>query len=142
MSANCCLPEITSDVTVMVSIVSVAKRTPEQAITEIEHQHEKCGLKYFAVSLPIQPQGADPMIKIADQVKQFRALLSCRKDPDIKIGILFQQTLGHNATYNPHFDRELDWQRTVRNTGEVTVRFCPTGKEFQNYIGKAVGLLA
>ena len=130
------------DIPFMVSIVSTAKRTLEQAMTEIEQQHEKCGLKYFAVSLPIQPQGADPMAKIADQVKQFRALLACRKNPEIKIGILFQQTLGHNATYNPHFDRELNWQRTVRNTGEVTVRFCPTGKEFQNYISQAVGLLA
>ena len=130
------------DLPLMVSIVSLERRTPEQTVTEIGEQHEKCGLKYFAVSLPIQPQGADPMVKIANQVKQFRALLSCRKDPEIKIGILFQQTLGHNATYNPHFDRELNWQRTVRNTGEVTVRFCPAGSEFRNYIGKAVGLLA
>ncbi|MBE6374740.1 MAG: hypothetical protein E7055_22080, partial [Lentisphaerae bacterium] len=81
------------DLPFMVSIVSLERRTPEQTVTEIGEQHEKCGLKYFAVSLPIQPQGADPMVKIANQVKQFRALVSCRKDPEIKIGILFQQTL-------------------------------------------------
>lgn len=126
----------------MVSIVSIENRTPEQMISEIESQHRQAGLNYFAVSMPIQPQGREPMLKIEKYVSRIRSLLACPKNPELKIGILLQQTLGHNAVWNPNFDRELDWERTVRNTGETSVRFCPTGKEFRQYISDAVRLLA
>lgn len=130
--------DIFYDIPFFVSIVSVERRTPEQAAAEFELQYRKCGIRHFAVSFPIQPQGREPMKKIAGYVEAFRALQMCRKNQDIKIGILLQQTIGHNAVWNPAFDKELEWQRTVRSNGETSVRFCPAGEEFRRYISEAV----
>ena len=124
-----------------VSIVSANNRTPEQAAAEIEEQHLLSGLENFAVSFPLQPQGTEPLRKAEYYALVFRRLQAARKNPALKVGILVQQTIGHGALWNPNFDHSLNWQRTVRNNGESTVRFCPTDPRFQKYITAAIRLV-
>ena len=125
-----------------VSIIPERGRTPEQVAAEIEEQHRISGLDNFALIFPIQPQGEDPLDKVKYYASVFRRIQAARKDPSLKIGILVQQTIGHGARWNPNFDRGLDWQRMVRNTGETTIRFCPLDPSFLEYIRTGVRMLA
>lgn len=124
-----------------VSIVSICNRTPEEAALEIEELHRLSGLEYFAVSFPLQPQGKEPLKKVENCAAIFRSLQCARKKRKIKVGILVQQTIGHGATWNPCYDRDLDWQRMIRNTGETSIRFCPLDSNFQRYITTAIRLV-
>ena len=124
-----------------VSIAAANNRTPEETAAEIEEQHRLSGLENFAVSFPLQPQGTEPLKKAVYYASFFRRLQAARTNSDLKIGILVQQTIGHGSLWNPNFNRELDWQRTVRNDGETTIRFCPMDPRFQEYISTAVRLV-
>ena len=116
-------------------------RTPEETAAEIEEQHRLSGVENFAVMFPLQPQGEEPLKKPEYYAALFRRLQKARKNPGLKVGILAQQTIGHGARWNPNYDRGLDWQRMVRNTGETTVRFCPMDPRFQEYIRAAIRLM-
>ena len=125
-----------------VSIVSINNRTAEELALEIEELNQLSGLENFAVSFPLQPQGIEPLKKAEFYATVFRRLQASRKKRKLKIGILAQQTIGHGARWNPNFDRDLKWQRMVRNTGEPTIRFCPLDLNFQTYITAAIRLVA
>lgn len=124
-----------------VSIIPVRSRTPEQVAAELEEQHRLSGVTNFAVMFPLQPQGKDPLDKVKYDAAFFRRVQASRKDPSLKVGILAQQTIGHGAVWNPNFDRDLDWQRMIRNNGEATIRFCPMDPRFQEYISAAIRLM-
>lgn len=104
----------------------------------IRHIYETADLKEFAVSFPLNPQGEDPYIKPAVYAERFTRLRSKITNPDIKLGVLIQQTMGHGAKWNPNANKTLPWQRTVNVMKEPSIRFCPLDKDFKEYIRKSV----
>ena len=155
-SGNVCCPK--SDENVFPAVRNVSYRTDAPALrfpviipiygnddTElsmttdlIRHIYETADLKEFAVSFPLNPQGEDPYIKPSVYAERFARLRSKITNPDIKLGVLLQQTIGHGAKWNANANKTLPWQRTVNVMNEPSVRFCPLDKDFKEYIRKSV----
>ena len=104
----------------------------------IRHLHQTAGLTDFAISLPINPQGKDPYLKVNVYAERFARLKKLNDIPGIRIGILLQQTIGHSAIWNKNPNLDLSWQRTVTMTNAPSIRFCPLDPDFREYIRKSV----
>ena len=115
--------------------------TVEEILENARYQYEEAGIVNFALSMPLQPQGRDPLEKVRSFADKFRALREKSSDPRLNFGILIQQTIGHGARWNPNYDRELPWQRLIYQTGVESIRFCPLDEDFKSYVDSALQLL-
>ena len=115
--------------------------TVDEIFENARFQYEEAGIVNFALCMPLQPQGRDPLEKVRAFAEKFRALREKFSDPRLNFGILIQQTIGHGARWNPNYDRELPWQRLIYQTGAESIRFCPLDEDFKSYVASAMGLL-
>ena len=104
----------------------------------IQHLYETAGLTEFAVSFPLNPQGSDPYEKPRVYAERFASLRKLVKNPDIRLGVLIQQTIGMSSTWNKNPNLTLPWQRTVTMQNAPSIRFCPLDPDFREYIKKGV----
>ena len=103
----------------------------------MQHLYETGGITEFAIMFPLSPQGSNPYEKTAVYAERFARLKKLVKNPDWKIGILIQQTIGMSATWNKNPNRTLPWQRTVTMENAPSIRFCPLDPDFREYIKKS-----
>ncbi len=108
-----------------------------QTVSLIQHIYETAGLTEFAICFPLNPQGDDPDEKPQIFAKRFAKLKKCVTNPEIKLGVLMQQTIGMSATWNKNPNLTLPWQRTVTMKNAPSIRFCPLDPDFRKYIRKA-----
>lgn len=108
----------------------------------IRNRHQVTGIEYFAMSYPLHPQGDDIYDKVKIQKASFHKLKKLLKDaPGIKLGILFQTTLGHGGVWNLTPQSEIEADRIIKADGTVTHRCCPLDSRFLDYIRHCVGTL-
>ena len=123
---------------VIISIYENDDRDLSMTTNLIRHIYDTADLREFAVCFPLNPQGEDPYVKPAVFAERFARLKTKITNPDIKLGVLLQQTIGHGAKWNANASKTLPWQRTVNVVGNPSVRFCPLDKNFKDYIRKSV----
>ena len=104
----------------------------------MQHLYETGGITEFAIMFPLNPQGSNPYEKTAVYAERFARLKKLVNNPDWKIGILIQQTIGMSATWNKNPNRTLPWQRTVTMENAPSIRFCPLDPDFRKYIKTSV----
>ena len=104
----------------------------------IQHLYETGGITEFAIMFPLNPQGGNPYEKTAVYAERFARLRKLITNPEFKIGILIQQTIGMSATWNKNPNRTLPWQRTVTMENAPSIRFCPLDPDFRKYIRTSV----
>lgn len=104
----------------------------------IKHLYHTAGITEFAVSLPLNPQGKDPYIKPGVYAERFARLKKLITNPEIKLGVLLQATIGHGARWNSNPNRTVNWQRTVNSQKELSIRFCTLDPDFRAYIKRSV----
>ena len=124
-----------------VSILGTMTHSVQEILENARYQFEEAGVVNFALSMPLQPQGRNPLEKVGAFAEKFRALRDKSADVPFNFGILIQQTIGHGARWNPNYDRELPWQRLIYQTGVESIRFCPLDEDFKNYVDSAMQLL-
>ncbi len=108
----------------------------------IRSRHEITGIEYYAMSYPLHPQGGDIYEKVRIQKESFRKLKGLLKDESgIKLGILFQTTLGHGGYWNLTPQCNIEANHIVKADGTVTHRCCPLDSRFLDYIRFCVGTL-
>jgi len=108
----------------------------------IRDRYRTTGIEYYAMSYPLHPQGSDIHEKVRLQKESFRKLKSLLKENDgIKLGLLFQTTLGHGGYWNLAPQCTLDADRIVNADGTVTSRCCPLDDRFLDYIRSCVRTL-
>ena len=108
----------------------------------IRNRFRETGIEYFAMSYPLHPQGNDIYDKVKIQKASFHKLKSLLKDdPGIKLGILFQTTLGHGGYWNLAPQCAIEADRIIKADGTVTHRCCPLDNRFLDYIRHCVATL-
>ena len=108
----------------------------------IRNRFRETGIEYFAMSYPLHPQGDDIFDKVKIQKASFHKLKDLLKDdPEIKLGILFQTTLGHGGYWNLTPQCAIEADRIVKADGTETHRCCPLDSRFLDYIRHCVGTL-
>ena len=111
--------------------------------SEIRRQYHEVGLREFALSLSIHPQGNPPRKRVDTLIGSCRKLRELLADlPDLQLGILIQSTMGHGwASSKPLTDEP--WSRIRQLVSETceplrfydkTSRMCYMDPEFQDYI--------
>ena len=105
----------------------------------IRGRHKTTGIEYYAMSYPLHPQGDDIYVKVKIQKESFRKLKELLKSEDgIKLGILFQTTLGHGGYWNLAPQCAIEADRIIKADGTVTHRCCPLDSRFLDYIRSCV----
>ncbi len=118
--------------------------------SEIRRQYHDVGLREFALSLSIHPQGNPPRRRVDAMIGSCRKLKELLADlPDLQLGILIQSTMGHGwASSKPLTDEP--WSRILQLVSEAgeplrfyekTSRMCYMDPEFQEYILYGIGLI-
>ena len=108
----------------------------------IRGRHRATGIEYYAMSYPLHPQGDDIYDKVRIQKESFRKLKSLLKaDKEIRLGILFQTTLGHGGYWNLAPQCAIEADRIIKNDGTETPRCCPLDSRFLDYIRSCVAAL-
>ena len=108
----------------------------------IRNRYQTTGIEYYAMRYPLHPQGNDLYDKVRIQKEFFRKLKDLLKgEPEIKLGILFQTTLGHGGYWNLTPECAIEADRIVKADGTVTHRCCPLDSRFLDYIRFCVGTL-
>ena len=108
----------------------------------IRNRFRETGIEYYAMSYPLHPQGDDVADKVRIQKNSFRKLKALLKeDEGIKLGILFQTTLGHGGYWNLTPQCALEADRIVKADGTPTHRCCPLDGRFLDYIRTCVTAL-
>lgn len=115
---------------------------PEFVVANTRRIAREVGLKRFAFSLSIHPQGM-PASAHAGKLADFFARMKQELDdePGIELGILIQSIIGHGWSGHIKLTNE-PWQRIVKLDGTTIQRMCPSDKRFRDYIIKAVGKFA
>ena len=108
----------------------------------IRNRNKETGIEYFAMSYPLHPQGEDVYDKVRIQKASFRKLKALLAgDKEIKLGILFQTTLGHGGYWNLTPQCALEADHIIKADGTVTHRCCPLDSRFLDYIRACVTAL-
>lgn len=108
----------------------------------IRNRYKETGIEYYAASYPLHPQGNDTYDKVNIQKASFRILKSLLKDDkDIKLGILFQTTLGHGGNWNLTPQNTFEANKILKSDGTPTHRCCPLDSRLLDYISKCVTML-
>ena len=119
---------------VIIPIYGTDDETLSNTRNLIRHLHETAGVTDFAISFPLNPQGENPYEKVKVYAERFGRLKQYNDIPQIRIGVLMQQTIGHSAVWNKNPNRALPWQRTVTMENAPSIRFCPLDPDFREYI--------
>ena len=86
-----------------VSILGTMTHSVQEILENARYQFEEAGVVNFALSMPLQPQGRNPLEKVGAFAEKFRALREKSADVPFNFGILIQQTIGHGARWNPNY---------------------------------------
>ena len=78
---------------VIISIYENDDRDLSMTTNLIRHIYDTADLREFAVCFPLNPQGEDPYVKPAVFAERFARLKTKITNPDIKLGVLLQQTI-------------------------------------------------
>lgn len=126
-----------------VSIIPANIGNEEFTAQLIINRAKRTGIKIYAMNYSLHPAGKDVWQKPLSYVPSFRKLQSLLDaEPDIKLGILLQSTLGHGGYWNKTTDTSLTGQKMINADGSEDHRFCPFEKNFIDYITEAVSCLA
>ena len=109
----------------------------------IRERYRKTGITEYAMSYPQHPLGDDIYDKTKIQKESFRKLKALLKDDrDIRLGILFQTTLGHGGYWNLAPQCGIEADRILKADGSETHRCCPLDQRFLDYIYNCVAMLS
>ena len=100
------------------------------------------GICHYAMSFPLHPQGNDIYDKCGIQKASFHKIKSLLADEkEIKLGMLFQTTLGHGGYWNLTPETGIEADKITNADGTETHRCCPLDQRFLDYIYKCVSSL-
>ena len=108
----------------------------------IRERRAKTGIEYYAMSYPLHPQGDDLYEKVRIQKTSFRRLKELLKEAEgIKLGILFQSTVGHGGVWNLTPQCAIEADHILKADGSFDPCRCPLDDRFLEYIRNCVTLL-
>ena len=125
-----------------VSIIPHFPGEEEYLAQLIAERFKKTGITDYAMSFPLHPQGDDIYDKVKIQKETFRklkALLAGEKE--IRLGILFQTTLGHGGYWNLAPQCGIEADKILKADGSETHRCCPLDQRFLDYIYNCIATL-
>lgn len=101
----------------------------------IANRYKTTGIEYYAMCYPLHPQGDDIYGKVRIQKESFHKLKELLKgEGGIKLGILFQTTLGHGGYWNLAPQCNIKADHIIKADGTETHRCCPLDSRFLDYI--------
>ena len=108
----------------------------------IRERFKKTGINRYAMSFPLHPQGDDIYDKVKIQKETFRRLKALLADEkEIRLGILFQTTLGHGGYWNLAPQCGIEADKILKADGSETHRCCPLDQRFLDYIYNCITTL-
>ena len=118
-----------------ISIIPNFSGEEEYLADVIRKRFRNTGITDYAMSYPLHPQGDDVYEKTSIQKASFRKLKALLKDDkEIRLGILFQTTLGHGGYWNLAPQCGIEADKIIKGDGTVTHRCCPLDQRFLDYI--------
>ena len=125
-----------------ISIIPNFAGSEEYLAELIRERYTKTGIDHFAMSYPLHPLGDDVYDKTRIQKASFARLKALLKEEsEIKLGILFQTTLGHGGYWNLAPQCNLQADKILKADGSETHRCCPLDQRFLDYIYNCVAML-
>ena len=125
-----------------ISIIPNFAGEEEYLADVIRKRFRNTGITDYAMSYPLHPQGDDVYEKTSIQKASFRKLKALLKDDkEIRLGILFQTTLGHGGYWNLAPQCGIEADKIIKDDGTVTHRCCPLDQRFLDYIYNCVKTL-
>ena len=125
-----------------ISIIPNFSGEEEYLADVIRKRFRNTGITDYAMSYPLHPQGDDVYEKTSIQKASFRKLKALLKDDkEIRLGILFQTTLGHGGYWNLAPQCGIEADKIIKGDGTVTHRCCPLDQRFLDYIYNCVKTL-
>ena len=125
-----------------ISIIPNFPGQEEYTAELIRERYSKTGIRYYAMSYPLHPQGDDLYDKVKIQKSSFRTLKALLKeDKGIELGILFQSTVGHGGVWNLTPQCAIEADHILKADGSFDPCRCPLDDRFLEYIGSCVTLL-
>jgi len=140
MSESISEPVIRTDAPALhfISIIPAFVGRADYLAKLIRDRRKRTGIRRYAMSFPLHPQGNDLQAKPRILAGLFRELKPMLAGEDLELGILFQSTVGHGGYWNLTPDNNLPAQRAVKADGSETIRPCPFDPVFLDYIEQAV----
>ena len=125
-----------------VSIIPNFAGEEEYLAKLIRERYKKTGITDYAMSYPQHPLGDDIYDKTRIQKASFRKLKALLEDEkEIRLGILFQTTLGHGGYWNLAPQCAIEADKILKADGTETHRCCPLDQRFLDYIYNCVAML-
>ena len=121
-----------------ISIIPAQVGHADRLAKLIHERRKRTGIRRYAMSFPLHPQGSDPMAKPRILAGLFRELKPLLAGEDLELGILFQATVGHGGYWNLTPDNKLAAQRIIKSDGTETIRSCPFDPVFLDYIEQTI----
>jgi len=108
-----------------------------EIVADLRRLQDDCGVTDAAFSVPLVPVEYNPTMAQAEYLHGlFLRAREMLQGSGLKIGILLQSLIGHGVPSRARF------QHSVNSKGIVTSSMCPLDPDFQEYVRKAVTLMA